>query len=66
MSVREILRDKHPPGKPADPNSLVPDDADPVHHVVFDSIDASLIRKAALNTSGAAGPSGLDAYEWHC
>ena len=34
------------------------------HPVTFDSIDASLIRSCALNTNGASGPSGLDAYAW--
>ena len=63
-SVREILKEKHPSGQPADPESLVLDDAHPVHDIVFDCIDASLIRAAALKTSGAAGPSGIDAYGW--
>ncbi len=34
------------------------------HPVIFDRIDASWIRSAALNTKGAAGPSGLDAHCW--
>ena len=34
-----------------------------VHPVIFDSIDAAMIRSSALNTRGAAGPSGLDAEE---
>ncbi len=32
--------------------------------VVFDRIDAALIRVAALRTTGAAGPSGIDAKGW--
>ena len=38
-------------------------DGDPetVHHVIFDSIDASRIKSIALCTEGAAGPSGIDA-----
>ena len=35
-SVREILKEKHPSGQPADPESLVLDDAHPVHDIVFD------------------------------
>lgn len=35
-----------------------------VHPVVFDSVDAALIRSTSLHISGAAGPSGLDAYAW--
>ena len=34
------------------------------HPVVFESIDVALIRSTSLNTHGAAGPSGLDAYAW--
>ena len=64
MTVREVLLDKHPPGQPADPNSVVADEAPPVHDILFDPIDATLIRTAALKTSGSAGPSGLDAYSW--
>ena len=35
-----------------------------MHPVIYDRIDASWIRSAALNTKGAAGPSGLDAHCW--
>ena len=37
-----------------------------IHPVVFDRIDAHLIliHTTALRTSGAAGPSGLDAHAW--
>ena len=29
-------------------------------------ITGEAIRQAALHTYGAAGPSGVDAYAWHC
>ena len=29
-------------------------------------MDGSVIRAAALRTSGSTGPSGLDAYGWRC
>ena len=32
--------------------------------LIFESLDATMIRSAALKVTGAAGPSGLDAYEW--
>ena len=35
-----------------------------IHPVVFDCIDAAKIRAAALRTTGAAGPSGIDARGW--
>ena len=53
---------KHPPGHLADRASLIDNEAPPVHDVIFDSIDAALIRSAALKTCGAAGPSGIDAH----
>ena len=34
------------------------------HSVIFYALDGSAIRAAALRTSGAAGPSGMDAYGW--
>ncbi len=60
-SVREILEDKHPPSQPATLEAIVDKDPEPVHHVVFDSIDAQRIKSMALRTQGAAGPSGVDA-----
>ena len=62
--VRDILVDKHPPGQPAHPDSIICDDPPEVHPVLFESIDSALIRSVALRTSGAAGPSGLDALGW--
>ena len=55
---------KHPPSNPASPDTLESGVPQEVHPVVFDAIDAALIRSTALNTKGAAGPSGLDAYTW--
>jgi len=62
--VRDILADKHPIGQPAPPDAVIKDDLLDVHPVLFDSLDATVIRSAALRTSGAAGPSGLDALGW--
>ncbi len=62
--VKEILIDKHPPGQPAYPDVIIKDDPQDVHPVLFESLDAAIIRSAALNTSGAAGPSGIDALGW--
>ena len=64
--VLEVLKLKHPPARPAITDALILDRQDPpqVHPVIYDRIDASCIRTAALNTKGAAGPSGLDAHCW--
>ena len=65
-TVLDVLRSKHPHAQPASPKVLplghteIPQ----VHPVIFDRIDASSIRSAALHTKGAAGPSGIDAHCW--
>ena len=63
-SVREALLHKHPPAQQAHPECLLDNDPEEPHPVIFESLDASAIRAAALKISGAAGPSGLDALEW--
>ena len=62
--VRDILSEKYPPGQPAHHDAIIDDDPPDVHPVLFESLDAGMIRSAALHTSGAAGPSGLDALSW--
>jgi len=34
------------------------------HPLIFDGLDGTVIHEAALLTSGAAGPSGVDFYGW--
>ena len=63
-TVRDVLRDKHPSSQPAHPDSVIEDDPPDLHPILFESIDAFMMRSAALRTSGAAGPSGLDAVSW--
>ena len=60
--VREILKKKHPPGKPIVPIAIIPPEV-PVkeyHPVIFEDLNGYLIRSIALRTSGAAGSSGMD------
>ena len=63
-ATREILVEKHPPGKPASTNSILQDTQTPVNPILFENLNAEAIRKAALKTSGTAGLSGLDAHAW--
>ena len=63
-TVREVLISKHPPAQPAHPNCILKDEPENPHPIIFESLDASIVRSAALRVSGAAGPSGLDAHEW--
>lgn len=62
--VRDTLFDKHPPGQPACPEANINDSSLDTPPVLFESIDATTIKSAALWTSRAAGPSSLDALSW--
>ena len=65
FSVRDTLNAKHPPAQPLHPECLLAlADTPAVHPVVFDALDASVVRAAALRTMGVAGPSGIDARGW--
>ena len=63
QTVHNTLISKHPPSQLVSPESLLLDQVPaPLHPIMFESIDSSAIRSAALQIDGAAGPSGLDAY----
>ena len=65
-TVRDVLESKHPAAAPPYPECLdAAFDSSLVYHpIIFDALDGSVIRAAALRTSGSAGPSGVDAYGW--
>ena len=63
-TVRDVLASKHPPDQSAHPDAVIDDDPPEIHPVLFESLDAAIIRSSALRTSGAAGPSGIDALGW--
>ena len=55
MYVRDVLKEKHPPGRPVELHAVLPrgeQDLSP-HPVLFEGIDADTIRQAALRTEGA-------------
>ena len=62
-SVQDILKDKHPVGKDPSPGTLLNGDPEPVNPILFDGLDADTIRQAALQTQGAAGPSGSKTHD---
>jgi hypothetical protein len=64
LTTRDVLRDKHPPGKPACPESLLSDSSETVNPIIYSNLDAECILHATLNTQGAAGLSGLNADAW--
>lgn len=61
-TVREVLASKHPPRQPASPEATLQGPAQEPSPILFERIDAHLIRSTALKVRGAAGQSGLDAY----
>ena len=66
LTVHEILESKHPQGHPAQLDTIPSTKNVPpaIHLVVFESIDAAVIRSSALRADGAVGPSGIDARGW--
>ena len=64
-TVAEILQEKHPERRLPNVVALSQGNAVPEFHpVVFEGIDASLIRSMALKAKGSTRPSGLDACGW--
>ena len=62
--VRQILQAKHPKGKEATQEALLPGDASCVEPVIFEVIDGAAIQLAAKNTTGSGGPSKIDSEVW--
>ena len=66
-TVSDVLKSKHPSAQCLNQEALPPSYVTILpfqNPVMFDRIDADSIRHAAKNTTGAAGPSGLDAHSW--
>ena len=64
-TVKDVIKSKHPEAAVATSDTIISGSPPDCHPVIFESIDAALIRRStSLNTHGAAGPSGLDAYAW--
>ena len=64
-TVLEILKEKHPATAPLHVESIIMDTPPiPPHPIQFESLTRQVIRRAALNTHGSAGPSSVDADTW--
>ena len=63
-SVIDILRSKHPAANPIDVDCTFEGPIDIPDPILFNSIDGTLVRRAAKLTRGSAGPSGMDAESW--
>ncbi len=62
--IKQLLREKHPVGKPAEQEILLPDIAETPQPVIFEGIDAESVYKAAKKIQGSGGPSLIDADGW--
>ena len=60
----EKLKEKHPAGTRATQEALLSGEIEAPHLVTFSSINQEMVRKAAMETKGALGPSGMDAKTW--
>ena len=59
-----LLKQKHPPSSELNEEVLLRGKKPSVHSVVFEDIDESMVKEAALKTKGGSGLSGLDADGW--
>ena len=59
-----LLKQKHPPSSELNEEVLLRGEKPSVHSVVFEDIDESMVKEAALKTKGGSGLSGLDADGW--
>jgi len=62
--VEAMLRQKHPAAEPGNPDVMISGCVEEFHPIRFAGITSDSIRKSALTTRGAAGPSGADADQW--
>ena len=61
----EKLKAKHPAGTRATQEALLSGEIEAPHQVTFRSINQEMVRKAAMETKGSPGPSGMtDANTW--
>ena len=63
-ATTETLRSEHPESSTPKQDTLLHGTHENVNPIIYQSIDASVIQKAALLTKGAAGPSDMAAYSW--
>ncbi len=63
-SVKDVLISKHPAAQKVYKECVVAEEPEDPHPIIFDAINSESIRSSALRTTGAAGPSGLDAHTW--
>ncbi len=64
-TVRDILIAKHPTVQPAHRDAIIQGNPPaPPHPIRFETLTRGVVRRAALNTRGAAGSSGVESDTW--
>ena len=63
-TVEDLLKEKHPAGKPANESVLLDGDCSQVNNIRFEELTPDLVQKVARQCQGSAGPSGLDSDVW--
>ena len=63
--IKTILLSKHPEGNEIDPSTLLPktNEGEP-EAVIYEEIDAELVRKTANRMKGSGGPTQIDSDMW--
>ena len=60
----KLLNEKHPDAMDYDDTLVLNGPIAYTNSIIFESIDANMIRRIALKMKGSAGPSALDAEQW--
>ena len=60
-SDKKTLRQKHPNAKPSNNTIILHGLFNHVNKIIFDGVNADLMRKCVIRTKSSHGPSGLDA-----
>ena len=65
-TVSDVLHEKHPKAQGLNQEALLTQPTPPTtpNPVIFDCLEADLIRHAAKQTKDSVGPSGLNAHAW--
>ena len=60
----KTLRQKNPNANPSNDTMMLHGSFNHVNEIIFDGVNADLVRKCAIRTKVSHGPSGLDANFW--
>ena len=64
QETMQCLLEKHPKAQPPNDAMILHGPIPKVDKIIYDSVNADIIKSCAVKTKGSAGPSGLDADMW--